>query len=388
MVDKHTSLAGSNLPEIFESIDDAIAFLTRVESPLLAALGFPNGLQNVLNVKHEWLEEQLNPDAAIINNGGGHLAGDTALNVVAGQGSRFLVGDIVQIDGSRELMTVTAPIAANVVTVVRATFGSGPAVPIANGAVLKRISNPAVENESAPAANPTNRIRKDNYTQIFRKVAAVTRSMMLSNVIGVEDELDRQLLNAQRDLIRDLAKATINGRRQTVNPEGTLAVARTMDGLIPQILNGADPVIVDATGNTLDEFLLNQALREQFTRGASPRILAAPPAQRRAISALIEGRQRFESNEGQLGAVVTRFLSDFAVLDVIEADIFIPSDSVLLIDPSKISLKKLGNQAAPWEIVDIGRPGLSTVREVVGEFTLEAKNAGDGGHALIQGLAV
>ena len=387
MVDKKTYSAGPTLPEIFEEVSDDIAYMTRDTSPLLFSLGFPNNVGNVGNPRFSWLEEALNPDAAVINNGGPHAPGDTALNVVAGQGSRFSVGDTVQIDGLDELMLVQAPIAPNVVTVLRAQFGTT-AVAIPDGSVMKRIHNAPVENEAAGAATSVLRTRPENYTQIFRQIAEVTRSMRLSNTIGVADELEHQIALAQRNLIRDLAKSVVSGRKQVANPEGTNTTPRTMDGIIALIKNGGDPVIIDANGQALDEFLLNLALREMFTRGASPSILAAPPAQRRAISALIEGRQRYVDNSDTLGAVVQQFISDFATLNILEADIFIPSDTILILDPSRARIVKLGDEPNLWDVDPLGKPGLTDKAEVVGEFSIELKNAGDGGHAIIENLAV
>lgn len=384
MVDKFTFSAGATLPEIQDSVNPEIAFLTRTESALLALLGFPGGLGNAENVRHEWFEEALKPNSATVN--GAISSGTTALVVDTGQGSRFAAGDIVQVDGSRELLSVTS-IATDTLTVVRGIRGTT-AVAIADNAVVKRINNPALENETAPGGNPVNRSRKANYTEIFRKVASVTRSMQRVSLIGVDDELEHQVMLARKDLIRDLAHTLINGKVQSADPEGTTTQARTMNGIIQSILAGSTPAIVDAGGAVLTETLMNDLLEDMWTKGGSPKILCAPPQQRRALSALLEGRQRFTVKDNVLGAVVERFVSDFGELDVLAPDIFIPKDAVLILDPSKIKVMKLGGGSGdPFEVIEIGRTGLATVHEVVGEFSLEIQNAGDGGHGLIHSLA-
>lgn len=383
-VSKATTTAGATLPELFESISDEIAFLTRSESPLLARLGFPGRVGNVGNVKHEWLQEALNPNST--NANGAHSAVATTINVTAGTGSsRFTVGMVVQVDGSRELMRITS-VAANSFDVTRA-FNGTTGEAIADGAVITRVADPAEECEDVPGDRPTVRVRRENFTQIFRMPISVCRSMMKSNVIGVADEFEHQLLMAQRDLIRDLAMSVINGRRRAANPEGSGGTERMMDGIIQTILNGADPVVIDAGGATLDELILNDALKDLFVNGSMPTVLAAPPTQRRQISSLIEGRQRYEPDSDMLGAVVNRFMSDFADLEILQPDIFIPSDAVLLLDPNRIEIKKLGDDADVWELIEIGRPGLAQKAELVGEFTAELKNCDDGGHALIHNLA-
>lgn len=384
MVDKFTFSAGATLPEIQDSVNPEIAFLTRTESALLALLGFPGGLGKAINVRHEWFEEALRPNSGQVN--GAIASGTTALVLDTGHGARFAAGDIIQVDGSRELMSVTS-IATDTLTVVRGIRGTT-AVAIADNAIVKRINNPAIENETAPGGNPVNRTRRANYTEIFRKVASVTRSMQRVDLHGVDDELEHQVMLARKDIIRDLAHTIINGKKQSSDPEGTASQARTMDGIIQSILAGSTPAIVDAGGASLTETVLNDLLEDMWTKGAQPKVLCAPPQQRRALSALLEGRQRFAPKDKVLGAVVERFVSDFGELDVLAPDIFIPGDCTLVLDPAKLKVMNLGGGSGdPFEVIEIGRTGLATVHEVVGEFTLEIHNAGDGGHGLIHNLA-
>lgn len=386
MPDKFTTLAGQSIPEVHESVNETIAFLTRWESPLLAALGFPTRVKNVFNPRHEWLEESLVPDSTTVN--GAQTAGDTTIEVAAGTGTRFREGQILQVDGSRELFSIdVGGVAANQLTVTRGINGTT-AEAIEDGATITVISDPATECEDAPESCVTTRDREENFTQIFRKVAGVCRTAELSDQIGIgtERELEHQIMMVERHLIRELAKTVINGRQRAVNPAGTATTTRNMDGIIQRILKGADPVIVDAGGQTLDEFILNLALQQMWERGANPMVLAVGPGQRRTVSALIEGRQRFDEDSSQLGAMVNRFISDFAVLEIIDPDKFIPKDVALILDLNRIDLVKLGGQADIWERIPIGRTGLSERVEIVGEFGLQIMNAGDGGHALIQNL--
>lgn len=382
MADKFTFSAGTDLPEIHEHVDQEIAYITRSQSALLIALGFPDDLVEAENVRYEWLEEALLANSTTID--GAQSAVETTVDVATGTGTRFAVGDVLQVDGSRELMLVTNA-AADVVTVTRAIRGTtGEALD--DGAVLKRMNNPAIENETAPTARPINRSRVANYTEIFRNVASVTRSARKVRMHGgIEDELDHQVMLVQRDLIRDLAHTVVNGKSQSANPEGTSAQARTMDGIIQSILAGADPSSVDALGGGLTEALMNQVLEDMFEKGGNPKLLCAPPAQRRRLSALLEGRQRYRPDDTVLGSVVERFVSDFGELDVLAPDIFIPSDTILFLDPSRVRIAKLGTGEA-FDVIDLSISGLTTSREVVGEFTLEIKNAGDGGHGMLTNL--
>lgn len=386
MPDKFTFSAGASLPEIPEDVASELGFITRSISPLLIELGFPDDTKTVHNPRHEWLEDALLPNSGTIN--GTFAPAATALTLDSPTGLNFLIGDEVQIEGSNEIMIVVAPApTATVVNVTRGAKGTV-AVTIPDNSVMKRIGNPPVENETAPSARPTNRTRIANYTQIFRDVAAVTRSMQLSDQLaGIEDELEHQIDRIMKDLTRDLAHTVVRGKAQTVNPEGTTTQPRTMNGIIHSILGGSDPSLINAVGAGLDERLLNLLLQDMGTKGGDPRLIAAPPAQRRRLSALLQGRQRFQVTDSTLGSVVERFVSDWGELDVLAPDIFIPADTILVLDPSKIRITKLGEAGDPFEVMPLAQLGLTFRREVVGEFGLEIMNAGDGGQGMIQGLA-
>ena len=386
MADKFTFSAGTTLPEIAEEVASELAFITRSVSPLLVELGFPGDLDTVGSPRHEWLEDALLPNSGTID--GALASGVTALVLDTPQGLNFRIGDEVQIEGSVELMVVVAATpTATVVNVTRGIKGTV-AIAIPDNSLLVRISNPAIENETAPTARPTNRTRVANFTQIFRGTASVTRSMQNSQLLaGIDDEMEHQVDRVMKDLVRDIARTVVSGKAQTTNPEGTSAQARTMDGIIQSILAGANSSVIDALGAGLDESLINRLMQDMWTKGGAPRLLAAPPAQRRRLSALLQGRQRFQVTDSTLGSVVERFISDFGEIDVLAPDIFIPGNNVLILDTANLRLVKLGTAGDPFEVMPLALLGLAMQREVVTEVGLEIMNAGDGGHGLLANLA-
>ncbi len=333
MTDKTTFLAGATLPEIPESaaLADPIAFLTKFTSPFLLAIGFPGTLVIAENPHHEWNEEALNPDSATLADAT-LTDSATTINVTAGQGARFTADDICQFNGSREIFSVTS-ISTDALTVVRAIRGTtGEAHVI--GDVIDILNNPALETETSPAARPTTLDKLDNYTEIYRDAVAVTRSMRKSKQFGnIRDQLDHQELRVQQSLMRKIARNTLRGARQTSDPEGTLTTTRTQDGFIQLLLNGSDSAVKDAADAALDEDLINETLEDAFTKGGTPRLVSGSPKQKRALSKLLEGRQRFAGEDTTLGVVVERFISDFGVLDVL--------DSPLLVAPVAFWLLKL-----------------------------------------------
>ncbi|KKN14492.1 hypothetical protein LCGC14_0995630 [marine sediment metagenome] len=387
MTDLTTFLAGTTLPELLESrgLEDPVAFITRFESAFLTMLGFPQ-MEVITANFHKWPEDKLNADSATLDDAT-LSAVATTINVTAGQGVRFRAGDIVQFDGSRELISVTS-VATDALTVVRAIRSTTGETQVQND-LLQVMNNPNTEAGTAKVARPTELEQNSNFTEMFDETASVSRKMRKTMNIGnVGDQLDHQVLRAQQDLIRRIAKTVINGRRQDTNPEGTASVASTMDGIVQFILTGADSVVVDALGGALTEDLLNQAMEDSWSSGGSPTLIAIGPRQRRAISKLMEGRVRFSVDETTLGVVVERFVSPVGgVVDVMEADKHMPKDIVLILDRSRLSLKKLGADGDPFEIEDLSKTGHVDNKLVSIELTLEAKNTDDGGHALIQNLS-
>lgn len=390
MTDLTTFLAGTTLPELLESrgLEDPVAFITRFESAFLTMLGFPT-MEVITENFHKWAETKLNPDAGTLADAT-LTAVATTINVAAGQGVRFRAGDIVQFNGSRELISVTS-IATDALTVVRSirsTTGEAQVL----GDSLEIGNNPNTESGTAKTARPTELTPADNFTELFDDTASVARKMRKTRAIGnVGDRLDEQVMRIQQDLIRRIARTVINGKRQSATPEGSASVASTMDGIIQFLLTGTDSVVVDALGGALTEDLLNQAMEDSWTRGGRPNLIAISSRQRRAIAKLMEGRTRFTVDETTLGVVVERFVSPVGgMVDVMEADKFIPQDALLILDRSKLSLKRLSleeDPGDPFSVDDLAKTGHPDNRLVSIELTLEAKNTDDGGHALVHNLS-
>lgn len=377
--------AGATLPEIAEEVSSGLGFITRSVSPLLVAIGVPDAMKPVFNVKHEWMEEKLLANSTTAD--GAHNNSTTTINVATGTGTRFRAGDLIQVDGSREIMSIdSGGVAANALTVTR-SFGGTTAEAFSDGDTIYRIANPSLEIETTRNPRNVNRTRQTNYTQIFQETAGVSRTDRLADQLGdIEDELAHQVMLVKRDLLRDYAYSLINGDVQASNPEGNDSTARTMKGIINWILDGSDAALVDASSGPLTETLLNNALREAYTRGGKPDMIVASAEQKRALSALAEGRVRYDSGTVAAGVVVDQFHSDFGIMDILEPDIFVPKDTLLILDSAKLTPVMLGEEGDPFEEQPIGKDGTTDKTLVIGELGLEIHNAGDGGHAMIHNL--
>ena len=174
---KSTYTAGANLPELAEDVSDIIGIVSPYETPLIDALG--DSLRSAASTFHQWLEDELLPnkdtvrDDSIVNP-----ASATEFDVV--NPGRFRVGDQIQIDGSYELMLVTA-ITGSALTVVRGYAGTTPEG-VEDSAVINILGNAALEGADKPAARFTNRVRKSNFTQIFTAAVEVSGSDLAAKI--------------------------------------------------------------------------------------------------------------------------------------------------------------------------------------------------------------
>jgi len=123
-----------------------------------------------------------------------------------------------------------------------------------------------------------------------------------------------------------------------------------------------------------------------WERGGRPDALLMGQVQYERLAATIDGRRRYTSTETKAGGRVNEYVSKHGNIKVLDSDIFMPSDVVLAIDTRKLAIAKLGAGRDVFEVFEQGKSGTSDEIIFEGEFTLEAKNAADGGHGLLQNL--
>lgn len=186
---------------------------------------------------------------------------DTTL-AVANAGN-FRVGDQIQDATNTELMLVTAVnTSANTITVTRGYGGTTPQAIGLNDTVFI-LGNAALEGDDAANPRFTTRSRRGNWTQIFTETVLVSGSDMAVRQLAVADELDYQKQERLREMLRDLENTVINGIAPSTTPQGSAAVRRTLNGIIPQLTTNAFAPGVNGfpSGPGLTEPMLNQALR-------------------------------------------------------------------------------------------------------------------------------
>jgi len=377
---KATYSAGTTLPELAEDVSDLIGIISPYETPLLDALGNP--MREAMSTHHEWLEDALLPNKDAINDSTyTDPAADTSF--VVDNGSRFRVGDQIQVEGSEELMLVTG-ISTNTLTVVRGYAGTTPEA-LADNKVINILGNAALEGADKPSTRFTNRSRCGNYTQIFAATVEVSGTDMAASQLGLADEMDYQKQERLRELLRDLENTVINGGQPASNPQGSDSVRRSMKGIVQHlstnVFNTGDSGFPSGTG--LDEDKINYVLRRIWeSSSGNVDLIVVGGFQKRKINAFSAGSRAFGANDTTFTDMISIYESDFGVCRIITTR-WLPQDAALLVDSSRISVLPLAGRSFHFKPLASG--GDYECGELIGEYTLELKN--EAAHGLIRDLS-
>ncbi len=377
---KATYSAGTTLPELAEDVSDLIGIISPYETPLLDALGDP--MREAMSTHHEWLEDELLPNKDAVNDSTfTDPAADT--DFVVDNGSRFRVGDQIQVEGSEELMLVTG-INGDTLTVVRGYAGTTPE-DLADNQVINILGNAALEGGDKPDARFTNRSRCGNYTQIFTATVEVSGTDIAASQLGLADELDYQKQERLRELIRDLENTIINGGQPTSNPEGSSSVRRSMNGIIQHlstnIFHTGDTGFPSGTG--LDETKVNYVLRKIWENSnGNVDLIVVGGFQKRKINAFCADSRTYAANDTTFTNMVSVYESDFGICRIV-ASRWIPQDGVLFLDSSRVSVLPLAGRS--FHFKPLASSGDYECGELIGEYTLELKN--EAAHGLIRDLS-
>ena len=377
---KATYTAGTTLPELAEDVSDIIGLISPYETPLLDALGDP--MREARSTHHEWLEDELLPNKDAVNDSTfTYPAADT--DFVVDNGSRFRIGDQIQIEGSEELMLVTA-INSNTLTVVRGYAGST-AEDLADNQVINILGNAALEGADKPGARFTSRGRCGNYTQIFTATVEVSGTDMAASQLALADELDFQKQERLRELVRDLENTVINGGQPASNPEGSGSVRRSMRGIVQHLSTNVFHTGDSGfpSGTDLDEDKINYVLRQIWNNSSgNVDLIVVGGFQKRKINAFCANSRSFGANDTTFTDMVSIYESDFGVCRIITTR-WLPADAVLLLDSSRINILPLAGRS--FHFKPLASSGDFECGELIGEYTLELKN--EAAHGLIRDLS-
>jgi hypothetical protein len=366
---KATYSAGSALPELAEDISDLIGIISPYETPLLDALGDP--MREATSTHHEWLEDELLPNKDAINDDT-YTDPSADTDFVVDNGDRFRLGDQIQVEGSEELMLVTA-INGDTLTVVRGYAGTTPEN-LADNQVINILGNAALEGSDKPSARFTNRTRYGNYTQIFTAAVEVSGTDMAASQLGLADEMDYQKQERIRELLRDLENTVINGGQPTSDPEGSGSVRRSMKGIVQHLATNVFHTGDSGfpTGTDLDETKINYVLRKIWENSSgNVDLIVVGGFQKRKVNAFTADSRSYAAGDTTFTDMINIYESDFGICRIVTTR-WIPQDAALFLDSSRISVLPLAGRS--FHFKPLASSGDYECGELIGEYTVELKN--------------
>jgi hypothetical protein len=358
-----------NFEGIGEDVSDLVAFLAPFETPLLEVVGTSD--HPATNVKHEWLEDTLNPTTDVASTAVASATGQSGLNVA--HSTYFRLGDLIQLD--REVMLVNSVFDVNTIGVTRGYGGTAAAAHNA-GATITIIGNAALEGEETDEDRTTRQVRKSNYCQIMKVGVKLSGTAQAVGWITTGDKLADAKVMRLRELLRDLEKTILLGRTD-VATIGSDTARRTMAGIVCSLTTNV------ISGGTLTESALGNLLQSCYNQGSRELdLIVAPPKQKRIISGWNSSRIHVTNEANAYRNVVEIYESDFGAQRVI-MNRWLPDDMLLALDSSRIKVVPLAGRSFRYE--ELAKGGDYARGQIVGEYTLELRN--QNAHGLLQGLA-
>ena len=267
VVDDGDILANERVIDMSDIVSNLEAEYTQFTTALMKVRSKP-----AHSTKVEWLEDRLFPRKTAL--AASAASADTTITVTTGEGSYFIIGDLVRNALTGEGYEVTS-VSANSAAITR-SIGSVAAASSASGAELVIIGNAALQGATLPTPKILERTAQYNYTQIFRLSYSFTRSLTQSNLYtGGEPNYERKKKAIEHK--RQLESALFFGARDLdtggSEPQGF------MGGLVEFLSTNLHDPSGTMTATELDIFL-----QTDLQYGSSNKVIFASPTFARVVS--------------------------------------------------------------------------------------------------------
>lgn len=318
--------------------------------------------------KHEWMDDQLSGRAVTGSAAGG------VLSVGAGDAVKLKNGTLLTLKDDPALFLVEG-INGNDVTVRLVS---------ANGSELTESTLPEESSSyiivSTPMAEGTVNGDGDesgntgsvdwNSTQIFRKEIVLSGTALAMDYGHNADVLlNRQTAFALAELSRDLNRVALFGRRVEAAPG-----VRGEAGGLYNFCTGAGSLSVNADGNILDSYIINDAAQMVMGEGGEPTQILCSPGQARVLSHEYKDKLQILRSDDRRGAYVAVIVNEVNGRGLtIMADPDVPDGDAWVMDPAGFGIANLRGRAICDE--DATPKGFDGIcRVALGELTFEFRN--------------
>jgi len=352
------------------SLDEMVDAILLDDATLLSTFGFSSAGKAVTQTKHEWDEDELNPVTVVAKGSGGNLTvSGTTLLLSASQYARVTAGTLLrdQLSGKTEVLMVTAR--STVSATVTRGYGSTDGQTHAAGATYDIIANARPQGMEGPKDESVAKSRSYNYTQIFSKGVQLTGTALAIEHNGISAEDSYQIDGRTRELIRELDRTLIMGIRAAANNSD--GVYGTMGGLIEFI--NASGGNTNSTAETLTPSVLNAMIKQIWDKGGNPDYVIVGGTQKQKISSFDKEYRRSTLDSRRAGFTIEEFVSDLGVNLRVIVDRWVPSDTCMVVDSTRVHIKPLSGRS--FFLEKLAKTGDSEKWQIVGEYTMEVKAA-------------
>lgn len=347
--------------------EDRIDLLDPTETPVQngymgdgSGAVIPSALRDTTKqVKVEWQDEELLLPRSVLDGGIDDGTSDLALDVAAGTGIRFGVGDVLRLED--EYVRVTA-VATDTLTITRG-YGASAGAAHADGTAVTGVGKALPEGSDPETARALNRTERFNVTQIFGPEAVETSgtkdAIRQYGVPGTEH--DKQVFNRFAEQAVAFEQAIFYG--QLFNDVGN--ETRTMGGVVNFVQTN-----VDSSTTTLDAASISALVGDVWDAGGNPGIIEVGFAQKANISAFDSNLVRYVAGEAAAkarGQIVDAVDIDGVGRILVGLNRWVLPNDLFLRSREQLELVTL----RPWFYKSLGDTGDGRKGIVVGEKTLK-----------------
>ena len=356
---------------IAEDVSDVISMISPFETPVLDRMA--QAPRPAFNVLHEWLEDALNPNTVATSTlaDGGTVAASLQLQADVGTGTsvtQFLqVGAVLQVESTGEFLQITGK-NGDFITVSR-QFGGTVAATIAAGTALFVISDAALEGADVEGDISRPRVRKNNYTQIFKKDLIISGTVQATQQLGgISDEMDYQRTMRLRESLRDLEKAAIRGRSSGASL-GSVSQYRTFDGILAQLKTNVATI---GSIGALNVQALNDTIRLAWDNGGTDiDVIVADANLKNQIDSFNSTRVEVMNRDERFHQRVSMFESTYGDLEVVLGR-WMPTNTLMIVSSQRVHIVPLRGRS--FQFQSVSRTGDAEKGMIIGEYTVEVHN--------------
>lgn len=239
-------------------------------------------------------------------------------------------------------------------------------------------NNVAAEGDDATNAVTTPTVRLNNYTQISTKTVGVSGTQESTVSAGRKSEIGYQMMLKSLELRNDMEVGL------TQNNVAVTGAIRQSRGLIgwqgDNVDSGAGYVApnyvtnvaqTNGTQAAFTEARLKNVLQKCYTAGGNPSVIMLPPLAKQTFSTFTgNSNQRTDKSEDKkVTAATDVYVSDFGELKAVPNRRMSTRD-VSILQPDMWAVAYL----RPFFTQDLAKTGDSTRKQIIVEYTLEARN--------------